>query len=111
MRLPSLWTQDETGLLKWVQETIVFFSQLDSLEGESAEEPVTSESAGMTRVWLGSFVPVGWVRMDGTQIFITEAPDLFEVIGYTYNPTPLANMFQLPPAPTALAAGIWIIKR
>lgn len=109
--IPKLWTSDLDGAVKWIREFIAqqnVGGGLTQVEGEAA--PVTSESAGMARVWLGVTVPTGWLPLDGSYIFITEAPDLYAEIGLTYDPAPPANMFKLPPAPSALASGAWIIK-
>lgn len=108
MRLPQLWSRDEAGLLKWVSETIALFNnQISSDEVNGA--PVSSESAGMTRVWLGATPPSGWLKLDGTYVWITEAQDLYDTIGSAGASPP--NMFKLPAAPSALASGMWIVKK
>lgn len=109
--IPKLWTEDLPGVLKWVRE---FIAQQALLQGQAVEgeaAAVSSESAGMTRVWLGSTVPEGWLLLDGSLVFVTEAPDLYALIGLSYDLTPPPNMFRLPPAPSVLASGLWIIKR
>jgi cytoskeletal protein CcmA (bactofilin family) len=40
--------------------------------------------------------PPGWLWCDGATVSIPTYPNLFAVIGYTYNPTPTAGYFQLP---------------
>lgn len=102
---PQLWGTDLASVVKWVREFVAQRAQ------EEAVSTTAEETAGLAQVWFGATVPDGWVEVDGSEILIAEAPDLFAVIGFTYNPTPTTGMFELPPAPSSLSAGIWIMRK
>ena len=105
MSIPQLWSEDLPGVVAWIKK---FIAQ-DKLAGVVDETSVAPlGSIGQAQLWFSAILPDGYHALDGTLIFITEAPDLFNLIGFAYDPTPPAGMFRLPnmPSPT----GTWIIR-
>lgn len=107
---PQLWGEDLPSVVKWIRETVANAGRTEVGLTEETTAAVSSESIGMARVWLGTDVPTGWLEMDATLVFIDQYPDLYAVLGADPGPSGFENMFYLPPAPTALTAGTWIIK-
>lgn len=103
--IPQLWGEDLPAVLKWIREFLVWQGKAQGV----SETVGSAESVGTARVYFGSSVPDGWLALDGSYVFITEAPDLFALLGPTPGSPP--NMFKLPDTPSALASGLWIIKR
>jgi microcystin-dependent protein len=50
--------------------------------------------SGATSMWLGDTAPNGWLLCDGTLYLITDYPDLFNQIHYTYGGA--GSQFQVP---------------
>jgi hypothetical protein len=108
--IPKLWSEDVAGCVKWIKEFLAQQALGGTTETTEDGAPVTSESVGMARVWLGPDVPSGWLALDGSYVFISEAEALYQLLGNAGGAPP-AGMFKLPDAPSALASGQWIIKR
>lgn len=107
MYVPKLFGRDLPSIVGWAEKLIVF---LEDFSTASSGE-VTAETAGFARLFYGTEVPSGWVKLDGSLLFISEAEELFNLIGLTFDPSPPANMFRLPPAPSGIAGAIWIVKK
>jgi microcystin-dependent protein len=52
--------------------------------------------AGMLAPYAGSTAPTGWLLCDGASLLRTDYPELFAVIGTTYNPAAPATYFNIP---------------
>lgn len=120
MLLPKLFTRDLNGVLSWIDSFIAWaerggFSEV-SADATGAAVVASSQTAdtfqpGHAIVWLGDTVPSDWVEADGTLIFITSAPNLYDVIGLRYDASPPANMFRLPEWDPPGTGAKWILKR
>lgn len=104
MRMPKLWGDDLGSLVKWAREIISVFERQEFL----GEASTLLSSPGMVSLWTGQDLPSGYIRVDGSLVFISEAPLLFAEIGLRFDPTPPANMFRLPPEPVAVPNCIWV---
>lgn len=109
MRWPQLWSRDLDGLIRWVEEVLANVAQNPQEESEASPTAGSdADLAGTAKLWYGAEPPKGWTWLNGTYLFVSEAPDLFSVVGYNFDPAPPPNMFKLPPAPTGAP---WIIRR
>ena len=52
--------------------------------------------AGMLAPYAGSVSPTGWLLCDGASLLRADYPELFAVIGTTYNPAAPATYFNIP---------------
>lgn len=105
MNMPQLWSEDLAGVVAWVKK---FIAQDKIAIGGEESSSAPLGSIGQSQLWFSAILPDGYHALDGTLIFITEAPDLYNLLGLAYDPTPPAGMFRLPnmPSPT----GTWIIR-
>lgn len=104
--MPQLRGEDIADAIRWIKE---FIAQ-KKLSGDTvASETAPVGSIGQTQVWFSVLLPEGWVKLDGSLLFVTEAPDLYALIGNADGPPVPEGMFRLPTMPPLLG-GAWIIR-
>lgn len=114
MRWPQLWTRDLDGVLKWIQEVLANAAQSEPGLTGFIDEPLGGGLApalpsGFAELWLGSTPPDGYLVLDGSLVFQGEAANLFEVVGFMFDPAPPAGMFRLPDL--VAPVGTWVARR
>lgn len=105
--LPKLYAQDLPSLLDWAARIIVFFEQ----EAETETVAAPPVGAMMDLASPGATAPEGWFLADGTAYAEASYPELFAVLGTTFNTGgEPADTFRVPVA-TVTIAGVAGCKR
>ena len=73
-------------------------TQIKNLVNSGAFSPI-----GTIMIWTSATVPSGWLRCDGSQVLITDFPELYATIGYAFGGS--GNAFNLPDLVTRFPVG------
>jgi hypothetical protein len=90
----------------WRRAVESFLQQLDNRLAS-----IGASAAGQVVGWPNTTIPAGWLRADGTVVAIDDHPDLYDVVGTSFNTGGEgAGNFRLPNYAAPFAGGVWIIK-
>lgn len=106
--IPQLMSRDP---LEWIARFIAWWTTQHSRDTSGSNSTTSSAiSTGQFLAVVGS-APDGFLPADHSLVFINQYPELYAVVGLTFDPSPPAGSFRLPPAPTALPTGLtWTIR-
>jgi hypothetical protein len=105
--IPQIMSRDP---LEWIARFIVWWKTNNSLPTSGSNSTTSSAiSTGQFLLVAGS-VPDGFLAADNSLVFITEYPDLYNVIGLDFDASPPGGSFRLPPAPAAPTGLTWTIR-